>query len=204
MFGYIVSTVSSLFLSKFIFNFVYSNFVEVSLFDAINLKLMDIMTSSNLESQIDLIYSKMPQNIINTINLTIGDKDYIYEAINQGSTTIIESISNVLSQNVFKSFVNSILQPLIFILLFFLINFIIKIILSFATKLLDFSFLGKINSILGGAFGILKSTLILFFICTIVYLIVIVTSNDLKYINDEIIDKTFIFKIIYYFNPFLL
>ena len=63
--------------------------------------------------------------------------------------------------------------------------------------------LGGVNSLLGGALGFFQGILVVYLLAVLLGLAVLLTNNQIPFVNEEVIQNTFIFKIFYNFNPFV-
>ncbi len=93
-----------------------------------------------------------------------------------------------------------VIRTVAFVLIFSIVFAVMRLIAS-AAKLIDkIPIVGDINSLLGGAAGLLEGILMLFVFCLATRLIVSVFDGDVMMFNQETIDKTIIFKRIYDFS----
>lgn len=201
---YIISSIIAFFLSKIIINYIYTFFIKPIVFNLLNSDFKNISTQSNLEIYLKDLYYRLPNYIVDILKNLSKNSFLNFDSIDKSNITTIESLSNTFSDNIVQPIINLVFHPFIFIMIFFVVGFFMKFILSFFSNFFRIPFLGKINAFLGGIIGIFYSTVFIFFICAIIYLSINLTSNNLEYLNDQIISKTFLFKIFYKFNPFLL
>ncbi len=201
---YIISSIIAFFLSKIIINYIYVFFIKPIVFNLLNSDFKNMSTQANLEIYLEDLYHRLPNYIVDILNNLSKNSFLNFDAIDKSSLTSIESLSNTFSDNIVQPIINLVFYPFIIIMIIFVAGFFMKFVLSFFSNFFRIPFLGKINSLLGGIIGIFYSAVFIFFICAIIYLTINLTSNNLEYLNDQIISETFLFKIFYKFNPFLL
>ena len=92
-----------------------------------------------------------------------------------GAYVLSEPLSAFITNLLFK-------RVVVFIILFIVLSIVIKFVVSLFSKLLDkIPLVGSLNSLLGGALGLIKAGVLVFVVCTLLYLIVYSTDNvDIK------------------------
>lgn len=110
------------------------------------------------------------------------------------------SFSRSLLDNVVKPVFLVPLRALIFIVLFVIILVLLNVIARAMKVVNKIPFIGGINSLLGAVFGVLEAAVVILLVCIGIQVLVTITDNSLVFLNTMTVDKTFIFKNIYYFN----
>lgn len=133
------------------------------------------------------------------------------DGIRKGSDAPMRSVILIMLNapvNVRDAVVGGIIEPcftvLVQTLLFTLIFFGVVIILNLIAKALKFvnkiPLLGGLNSVLGGAVGLVQGVLTVCVICLMVRVIVVLSGGNVIFFNNAVIDSTMMFGFFYDFE----
>jgi len=132
----------------------------------------------------------------------------VNDSVSQVIAAVIMSGEKGISAGIAEALLDTLVEPVITIplrtLLFFILFAIICLCVSFFAKRLAIinriPLIGRVNSILGGATGLLKAAVIIMLICMGLNILITVTDNTIIFINTMTIEETFIFRHIYNFE----
>jgi hypothetical protein len=131
----------------------------------------------------------------------------ISNAVSRLIVTVLESADGggSITRNMTAVLMDSLVTPLIMMplrtLIFFLIFGIISVVLSFVARTLAIvnriPIVGRLNSALGIVIGLLKSAVVVFLVCIGINILIMVTGNNIIFLNTMTIEESFVFKYIY-------
>ncbi len=169
-------------LSKMASDYIYNENVKQEVRQVINNKLLE-KGIFNLDS------------ISGIFNSMVGAEDYLTGNLqNIDSTEYCKIISNMISDKLIYPFINIIMS----IIIMSVFSFVFSIVVKFVSKLFKcFSYvpvLGKFNMILGGVFGFCRAMVIMAFIALIINGLILISGNELSFLNEEVKNETYILK----------
>lgn len=133
-------------------------------------------------------------------SVTSGDKSVINDIVLSILNTETDDFARAITDDMVKPVLLVPMRALIFVVLFV----IIIIILNAITKLLTFinkiPLIGNVNKVLGAVAGAAEAVIVIFLVCIFIQVIVVLSGNELIFLNTMTIDETFVFKKIYYFE----
>ena len=110
---------------------------------------------------------------------------------------ILGNLGNAIETVVVKPIVVFLLQTVLCLLIFAVCAIIVKAIAAMFRKFYELPILGPINSILGGVIGIFEAAIVLFVLALAVSVVIALTSNELKWLNTNVIESTNLFRVFY-------
>ncbi len=121
---------------------------------------------------------------------------------------LVLSITDVGSGNHGSAVLAEIVDPIVrvpiriavFVLIFALAAIVLNLIASASRIINHIPVVASVNEALGGLLGLVKAMIIVLLVCIGVQLLISVTGNELVFLNTNTIDKTILFKHIYYFD----
>lgn len=134
-------------------------------------------------------------------DLADGSKDAIY--------TFVVSIITVADGTIGERVMNDIVTPtvmvplraIVFCVIFAAVTAILNLI-AYVSKIINkVPIVASVNSVSGAVLGALKAVLSLVMICIIMRMLIALSGDSLVFINNTTIEKTFIFRHIYAFDP---
>lgn len=108
-----------------------------------------------------------------------------------------ESTALAFEESILAPVIKGLLRVLFFVLLLIICKLIIGPISELFKGVNKIPIIGPVNVLCGGALGLVEGVLIVYAVSLGVKLAVYLTEGSLMFINNETIDKTYIFKLIY-------
>ncbi len=99
---------------------------------------------------------------------------------------------------------NNLFKLILSLIVIIILNYFFGLIIKLFNRFINFSFMGELNRIFGGIVGILYSSFLLSLVCFGLKTVVYLSSGNLEYLNESIINSTFFLKFFYNFNFFML
>lgn len=197
--GYVVSAVLAFLVSQPIANFIFDAFFRNSAIDMISAEVNKISAGQTVPQLLDTAIAAIPEKIT---ALASG-----YVNIDEVKQTILASaptagdLSVTVVDQVIGPIATLVMQTAIFFVLFLVFCIVVKLITR-ALKIVDkLPVVGQANAVLGLLVGIVQAVVFLFLFTCVIALIVQLSGNQLEYINQDVIDKTYIFRLLYEINP---
>ena len=189
--GFIAAIVLSLSLSVSLADLTYQKVIEPVIVSSV-----ENVTADTTSSAAENAWNSLPKFIRNNADKIGINKDTITQDISENIGNSAEEIVNSISQNTIKPIAINILKTLYSVILMLVLMVIVKFLARVVNKLFSFSIVGKLNRILGGAFGAVKGIIFAWLFCAIVSLLVSFTQNGIWIFNAENIENTVIFKLL--------
>ena len=93
-----------------------------------------------------------------------------------------------------------IVKTIIFIAIFILVQIILDVIARVLKLVNKVPVIGSVNSLLGGAAGLVQGLITVFVICIVFRFIISVTGGDVMFFNETTVNSTYVFKWLYNFE----
>ena len=87
-------------------------------------------------------------------------------------------------------------------ILYIVLSFVVSVIAKALGIINKVPLIGGLNKILGGVFGLLNAGIWCYILAGVVGLFIGLTNGNIDFMNNQIIDKTVLFKLIYQLSPF--
>lgn len=133
-------------------------------------------------------------------SVSSGDKVIIKNIMVCIINTDAGNFSEAITDTMVKPILLVPMRALIFLILFVIIILILNLAAKLMKKLNDIPLVGGVNKLLGTVAGAAQGLVVVFLICIFVQVVISLSGNELIFLNTLTIDKTFIFKKIYYFD----
>lgn len=170
--------------------------LAVAHFIAVNLIDKGDFSEFNSFAVIISDYIPSAQSSSSTSSVTVSFARRLVLGMLETRTTVIDTVM----QSFIRPNCIIVIRTVSFALIYAIVFAILKVIAS-ASKLIEkIPVIGDLNSLLGGAAGVIEGLVIVFLLCLAVRLAVTLTDGSAIMFNQETIDNTFIFKRIYEFD----
>lgn len=200
--GYVISAVLAFFVSLPVSQFLFSTFFKSSAVDLINQEIAKLSGGQSVAAMLDAAFAAIPKNISTFASEYVGPLDQVKDSI-IATTPTTADLANVVVDTVIAPIATMLLQTIVFLVLFILFCIIVKL-LTRTLKFIDkVPLVGTANAVLGAVFGVLEAFLFLFLFTTVIAFIIQISGNQLDSINQNIVNQTYVFKILYEYNPLL-
>lgn len=108
-----------------------------------------------------------------------------------------KDISDTVLDNMVKPYVLVPIRMIIFLIVFGILSLILKLFAGKLTVINDLPVIGTANSALGAIVGAVQGFIGVIIISLLVGAVIVISENAIIFINDNTIDKTYIFKLFY-------
>lgn len=172
--------------------------------------LAHTLTHSVTSGELFLTFKDIGAKIAEAIPMVFGSYE---DKINEGKTdTLYELVlsviyvqngkfGSVIMDNIVNPIVLIPLKVLVFILLFIIIVSLLNLIAKASRIINKIPVIASLNELLGAVLSLAEALIILIVICTVIKLVISVGGDSLVFLNEATIDKTILFKTLYYFDP---
>lgn len=96
------------------------------------------------------------------------------------------------------------LKAVVFCVIFAVVSLILSILANISKVINKVPIISSVNGVLGALLGLLEAGVILILVCMITRLIISLTDDSLVFLNEITIEKTYIFRHLYAFDPLTL
>ena len=133
-------------------------------------------------------------------SVTSGDRSVINDVVLSILSAETDDFARAITEDMVKPILLVPMKALIFIILFVIITIILNIVAKLLKLVNKIPLIGNVNKLLGAVAGAAEAIIVIFLVCIFVQVIIVLSGNELIFLNTMTIDETFIFKKIYYFE----
>ncbi len=141
----------------------------------------------------------VPSEVISIVNNVANtSKENVTEIVTVLANGEKQEGVEIIMDKLVDPVVKGVIKLVIWIIAFFILLIIATILVNIISGTIKFvPLVGSLNTILGAILGALEGILILVVICVVIKLAIVLTSGDVMFINEETINETKLFKLIY-------
>ncbi len=196
--GFLIATVFSFMFGKMIAEGIFTSMVKPWLTSLVETQVV-AGTNENLAIAVDNMYQNLPGYLSGPLNFLFGSKEQvitnIQSAMAENSTTMTDSIVNLL-----KPMMVVLISILTILILFLLCIFALRVIDKLLIQVRRIPVIGTFDGFLGGIVGVFQAALWMVILVFLVKAIILLSSNGITWLNDDVINSTFLFKWLYHFD----
>ena len=137
-------------------------------------------------------------------DLSAGSRDAMYDLVISIITAAESTPAEAVMNDIITPIVLTPLKVAIFVILFAIVILLLNIIANVSKVINRIPIVSSVNGFLGVLLGIVEAFIVLFVICTVMKLLISLCGDQLVFINNATIEKTFIFRYLYSFDPLKL
>ncbi len=201
--GYLASFIVSVFLSEVLSTAVYDAWIEKPVLNAVT---ETVSGFTNTEGSVQLI-TKITQTFPWPLNNMLyaaatsnpGAMEQLDQAIQNGPTTI----ATWANELVIAPIVTMILKAVFFFLIMLLAWFVVRSLARMFRGVNRIPLVGGVNALLGAVLGLIQGLLVVLVLCFVIRMIILLSGNSLSFMNDEVIQDTYLFQYLYRISPFV-
>lgn len=108
-----------------------------------------------------------------------------------------KELSETVLDNMVKPFVLVPIRIIIFLIVFGILSLILKLIAGKLTIINEIPIIGTANSALGAVIGVAQGLISVIILSLLIGAVIVISENAIIFINENTIDKTYIFKLFY-------
>ena len=133
-------------------------------------------------------------------SVTSGDKSVIDDIVLSIISTDTNDFARAITDDMVRPFLLVPIRALIFTVLFVIIIITLNITAKLLQGINEIPIIGGVNKFLGALAGVVEALIVIFLVCIFIQIIIVLSGNELIFLNTMTIDETFVFKKIYYFE----
>lgn len=159
----------------------------------------EILSEIDAKKIMQTFGDSVPSEVINIVNNVANtSKENVTEIVTVLANGEKEEGVRVIMDKLVDPVVKGVIKLVIWIIAFFVLMIVATILVNIISGTIKFvPLVGSINTVLGAVLGTLEGILILIVICVVIKLAIVLTSGDVMFINEETINDTKLFKLIY-------
>lgn len=198
--SYCVSFFIANFLGRFVSQIIFDNFIKSNIEHDIFNTLSNSLNSGNMVNGINQISSIIPDWLTSYL---IGDKTVDNVAGGFIAKNDLGAASSVIADQIFRPYIIMIISIIAFFILFAAVKLLFRYVYMLTSVVERMPVIGTLNGLLGGLCGVVKAGILLFIIAVIAFVLILLTKNEMSWINTGIINETHLFFMFYKFIPFI-
>ena len=133
-------------------------------------------------------------------SVTSGDRSVINDVVLSILSAETDDFARAITDDMVKPILLVPMRALIFLVLFVIIAIILSIVAKLLKVVNKIPLIGNVNKVLGAVAGAAEAVIVVLLVCIFIQVIVVLSGNELIFLNTMTIDETFVFKKIYYFE----
>lgn len=201
--GYLISGFIASTLSQLGARWVFHEFARPWLISYIDENILPSVGVAGAADAVGQFADSLPGIVGNVVRFGLDANPGALQQINDSLQTSVQNIGPAIADYLCAPVVLSLLRIVLFFVLFGLCLALVRNIARLCGFISKIPLLGGVNSLLGGALGFFQGILVIYLLAILLGLAVLMTNNQIPFVNEEVIQSTFIFKIFYNFNPFV-
>lgn len=198
--SYCVSFFIANFLGRFVSQIIFDNFIKANIEHDIFNTLSNSLNSGNMMNGINQISSIIPDWLTSYL---IGDKTVDNVAGGFIAKNDLSAASSAIADQIFRPYIIMIISIIAFFVLFAVVKLLFRYVYMLTSVVERIPVIGTLNGLLGGLCGVIKAGVLLFIIAIISFVLILLTKNEMSWINTEIINETHLFFMFYKIIPFI-
>lgn len=187
--GFILAILISLAVSKPLSSFVYDKTVEPGVINAVS-----DASADSTKNAANAFWEKLPEFVKVNAQAEGITADTVSQRLTENSDGGIKAAAKTVSSNIIKPVFVSVISFAVSAVLFVILMIVVRFLARLLNKFFSFSIIGKMNSALGGAIGLIKGVLVATAVCMVISSVVSFTTNGFLIFTEDNIGKTYIFK----------
>ncbi len=195
--GYAASVFLAIVLGKYGAEILYQHLLGPQIASGVDKLVASSSEAITVEAAVPQILKRLPSFISKPFLAGFGGEKEMLRTLEETTGGILGNLGNAIETVVVKPIVVFLLQTVLCLLIFAVCAIIVKAIAAMFRKFYELPILGPINSILGGVIGIFEAAIVLFVLALAVSVVIALTSNELKWLNTNVIESTNLFRVFY-------
>ena len=196
--GFLLALVVSFSLGRMISEGIFEVMVRPWLFSTVETQVV-AGTNESLTAAVNNMYENLPGFLSGPLSFLFGSKDQVVanlqSLMNENSLGLTESIVEVL-----KPLMVALIGILVIIVLMILCIIVLKIVDRMLIGVRHLPLIGTCDGFLGGIVGILQAALWMIVLVFLVKSVIFLSSNGIAWLNDSVVESTFLFRWLYHFD----
>lgn len=201
--GTVVAFGVSMIYSKPVAAVIYHSYLKNKLLSAVTQHLpadgpATMEAFAELASQ---FASQLPAIFSEQLTQRLGlQTEELYAAFSSGDAG---NFSELMAASILEPLAVALLQAVVFCLMFGLLMLLVKAVAALVSTVNYLPLLGSINSLLGAVLGTIQGIVYLFVLCAMLWLVITATSNNLSFLNFELMQSTKLMKYFFSAGPWV-
>lgn len=198
--SYCVSFFIANFLGRFVSQIIFDNFIKANVEHDILNTLNNSLNSGSMINSVNKISSIIPDWLTSYL---IGDKTVDDVAGGFIAKNDLNAASSAIANQIFRPYIIMIISIIAFFVLFAAVKLLFRYVYMLTRVVERMPVIGTLNGLLGGLCGVVKAGILLFILAIIAFVVILITKNEMSWINTGIINETHLFFMFYKFIPFI-
>lgn len=194
--GYILSWGASLLLSIIAAQLVFDAFIK----PPVKKSLVSLFTGGSggesLAVQLEKIMGKIPQPVLQLLGIDASSAMQFDMTVSGAAEKLSVEVINQIIAPVVLLFLKALLFVVFFVVLSFVVRRVVGV-LGFVNKV---PLVGQANALLGGVLGAGKGLVVFSLVSVVLAVAVYLTGGDNPVLNEEVINRSFLYRYIYDFS----
>ncbi len=198
--GYLIAALSAYLLSVPIAQWIFQTFLRANSYNTV----MNVLSTLSQEQPADTLLHQVIAALPNNLSAFIPAQT-VESLQMQWADTIPapQQIAATVTDDLIAPIATGTIQLMIFLIAFVILCIVVKILMK-VLKLVDrIPLIGSLNAFLGLLAGGAEAVLFLLLFTGLVALIIQLSANEWQFLNNQIVEKTVLFRFFYQINPLI-
>ncbi len=196
--GFFAASIISFFFGGMIAEGIFDSMVKPWLTSTVETQVI-AGTNNNLAAVVDNMYQNLPGYLSGPLDFLFGSKEQVVSniqtAMSENSGTMTDAIVGLL-----RPMLVALISILTVLILFLLCMFALRMVDRLLIRVRRIPVIGTFDGLLGGVVGVLQACLWMVILVFLVKAVILLSSNGISWLNDEIVESTFLFKWLYHLD----
>ena len=192
--GYVLAAIIAFTAGEMISDTICQNYVSPAIVSVVSENIKD-----GSETTVSDVFDALPGYVKNIAKLADITEDTVQEKVSGSLSNSTDNIAKAISDLVIP-IVKSAIKLCASLILFVLLMIVVRLLAIAVNKAFDIPLLRTLNKTLGALLGVIRALVTVCILVLIVRLCMNISGNEFLIFNEETINSTFIFKLLYNFN----
>ncbi len=198
--GYLIAALSAYLLSVPIAQWIFQTFLRSDSYNTVMNILSTLSQAQTADTLLHQVIVALPNNLSAFIPAQTVESIKMQWADTIPAT---EQIAATVTDDLIAPITTATIQLIVFLIAFVILCFVIKILMK-VLKLVDrIPLIGSLNASLGLLVGGAEAVLFLLLFTGLVALMIQLSANEWQFLNNQIVEKTILFRFLYQINPLI-
>lgn len=199
--GYVLACYGAYIGSRALAETIYQLFIRQKLIRSVGDALQNSAASADVSASIGAVLQTMPKMLQGFVTSFFGGVEGLTKEFGGMLSGTAETVSIAVADQMLYPIIYTVLQAISFLLLFFAIMVLVRSLSKIFRGVRHIPLIGPVNSLLGGVLGLVQGMVIIFIVVMALHLFIGLTGGNIRYLNDEAIGQTYLFRYVYNWNP---
>lgn len=202
--GNILAVMISAFVSSAGADWLYVNYAGPAIREGVETRVSTLGAEATVGELLAAATKSFPSTIREAMRKFAQESTEVMSSLTEALGQTTGELAGTAAEAVVQPIIHFLIQTVLFLVLLGILSFVIARIADLFGGLKHVPIVGPVNTLLGGAFGLLQAAVVVLLIVLLLRVLIVVTGGQLMFINEATIDRTYVFRYFYAYDLFAL